>query len=140
MALCEHCQAVIDTTLPVLPPEFNGSRRSVVTRDRETALTRAQWELLMILYRRKEHLLPYDHLMGRIYGDRLDPPCENILKVLAWNIRTALQGTGWYIHCRWGHGYMLTRTPPATGNKRIRNAIGSRSRSRQHSVCREAAD
>ena len=113
MALCEHCQALIEAT-PPLPPEFDASIRAVITSRGETRLTRAEWELLMVFYRRAEKLLSYDHIFGVMYGDRLDPPSEDVLKVHVSHLRHALQGSGWWIETRWAQGYRLTRTPVPT--------------------------
>jgi hypothetical protein len=88
----EHCQAIIGLAAPPLPPEFNDKNRSVITPQGETTLTRSEWELLMILYTRSEHLLSYDHLLGMMYGHRPDPPDCEILKGLRL---LAAAGTQW---------------------------------------------
>jgi DNA-binding response OmpR family regulator len=115
--LCEHCQAVIDHPAVSLPPEFDRHTRSVVTEAGAIRLRCLPWELLTILYRRRDHMLSCDHLMGRLYGNRADPPDEDVLKVFICQIRKALRGSGWHIHCRWDFGYMLSRTPFETRHR-----------------------
>ena len=72
MALCEHWRAeLVDGRAERLPgPWFDHDQRRVAG----TPLTKFEWQLLEILWRRRDRTVSVDSLMTLLYGDRVDNP------------------------------------------------------------------
>jgi hypothetical protein len=106
VALCEHCRAeLVDGRAGRLPgPWFDHDHR----RAAGTPLTKLEWQLLEILWRRRDRTVSVDSLMTLLYGHRVDnPPDDKIIDVFICKVRRKVDPTPYAIRTAWKEGYQL---------------------------------
>ena len=104
MALCEHCRAELASQERLPPPWFDHDRHTVAGEH----LGVMRWQILEILWRRRDRVVSTDTLMTLLYSDRPDdPPDEKIIDVLVSQLRRDLEPTPCSIRTDWGFGYQL---------------------------------
>jgi DNA-binding winged helix-turn-helix (wHTH) protein len=114
MAQCEHCAAELAGSLPALDPElFDADMRAVIRSDGSRfRLTRGQWLILEILWRRRARFVSIDSLCT-LLDLRLNRPdactTNGSLRVRITGLRVALVGSPWVIVTRPNTGYRLRR-------------------------------
>jgi len=105
MTLCEHCRAEVAGQGERLPPPWFDHDRHTVAGEH---LSLKRWQILEILWRRRDRVVSTDTLMTLLYSDRPDdPPDEKIIDVLVSQLRRDLEPTPCSIRTDWGFGYQL---------------------------------
>lgn len=69
-------------------------------------LTRTETALLRMLA--PGRLVSTDQIFERFYGDRANPPSDDLPRIWIRKLRAKLDASGIEIICRWGQGYQLT--------------------------------
>jgi hypothetical protein len=119
VALCERCRARI---LEPLPPDFDAAEHSIVESGER--LKPVYWRLLETFWQyRYRGYLTTDRLMDWLYGERTDPPQEQIIRDYVCTLRKSLNPTQWRIVGLNGSGWRLV---PATQAERRGNRWISR--------------
>ena len=105
MALCERCRAEIESPgEPLPPPWFDGDCHTVAGEP----LTPKEWQVLEILWRRRDRPVTSETLMTLLYSDQPDdPPQDKIIQVYICRLRAKLDRTPYSIRSTWGDGYQL---------------------------------
>ena len=105
MALCEHCRAELAGQGERLPaPWFDHDPHTVAGEH----LGPIRWQLLEVLWRRRNGVVSTDTLMTLLYSDRPDdPPEEKIIDVHICHLRRFLEPTPYSIRTDWGFGYQF---------------------------------
>lgn len=75
-------------------------------------LTRIQERMLQILAERRGRTVSRGSLMDLLYGERPDPPMDEVLRVQVCLMRKRLRAIGpeWQIETVWGRGLRLPAT------------------------------
>ncbi|MEP3245758.1 MAG: helix-turn-helix domain-containing protein [Sneathiella sp.] len=86
---------------------FREDRSLVVTGHQEIELTRTQYAILHMLFKRMPHTVSHESLMSALYEERSDPPFDTTLKMHVMKLRKRLMDTNLYVITDWGLGYRL---------------------------------
>ncbi len=112
MALCERCQAEIIRPQDRLPePWFNHDAHLI---GRECVSPRL-WQVLELLWRRRGRIVARESIMALLYGDRNDPPGQDILNVYVCLLRKKLGATPVAILSARGLGFQAIDNRAAGG-------------------------
>ena len=104
MALCEHCRAELASQERLPPPWFDHDRHTVAGEH----LGVKRWQILEILWRRRDRAVSTETLMTLLYSDQPDdPPDDKIIDVYISQLRRDLEPTPCSIRTDWGFGYQL---------------------------------
>jgi len=105
MALCEHCRAELAGQAEQLPPPWFDHDRHTVAGEH---IMPKFWQVLEILWRRRNKVVSTDTLMTLLYSDQPDhPPHYKIIDVFIGKLRRALEPTPYSIRNDWGSGFQL---------------------------------
>ena len=105
MTLCEHCRAEVAGQGERLPPPWFDHDRHTVAGEH---LGVKRWQILEILWRRRDRAVSTETLMTLLYSDQPDdPPDDKIIDVYISQLRRDLEPTPCSIRTDWGFGYQL---------------------------------
>ena len=106
--LCERCQVRIEPAPPPINEAvFDRARQSIIVGDEYCATGHVAWKALELLWAKRTRLVRKGELYKWLYGDDLDPPLDNVVKVHICHLRKALKGSPYRIAAIWGAGYRL---------------------------------
>jgi DNA-binding response OmpR family regulator len=103
MALCERCEVELGGYERLPAPWFDDDQRTVGGQ----RLSAKNWQLLQILWSRRDRYVSRQSLMALLYGDRSDPPFDAMIPLYIWRTRRVLAATPFVIQNRYDFGWRL---------------------------------
>jgi DNA-binding response OmpR family regulator len=103
--LAESVQVRSENTLSVKDIKWNVEKRTILIKNRMVALTSTEFQLLYPL--RYGTPVTYADLAFMVYRCGMDSKVRVMLDKHIDRMRSKLRGTGIYIYCVLGYGYMI---------------------------------
>jgi DNA-binding response OmpR family regulator len=106
--LCERCQTRLEPEKPEINSAvFDRERHSVIVEQQFRTVGTVPWEALELLWRHRTRIVRHRELYDWLYGEKLEPPFDNVVKVHILQLRRALAGSPYRIKTVYGEGYRL---------------------------------
>lgn len=93
------------TQLPSTYVQWSSDQRTLKINGRTLRFTRTEYQLLYPL--RAGQPIAYEQLSSLVYGCPIDPKIRTVIDKHIDRIRGKMRGSGIYIYCVLGYGYLL---------------------------------